>query len=133
MLATVRADTELENLPPELREVTELTGSRELLWPPASAPAAVDWAIERRLAILTIELFGRDPVTQETVYGDWHTAPRWDGASPFLYHVRSAANQAHESIRQAEVLHARVDQRRYFIAVSSEAGYPTSRDSGAHA
>jgi hypothetical protein len=132
ILAGVRADTELEHLPSELREVAELTGSRELLWPPASAPEAVNWAQERGLAILAVELFGRDPVTRETVYGDWHTEPRWNGEPPWLAHVRYAAKQARESIRRAEMLHARVDHRRYFIAVSAEADYPREHEPAQH-
>jgi hypothetical protein len=120
----VQAATEFDDLPPKLREAAELTGSHELLWPPAAAPKAVDWAEGRGLAILAVELFGRDPVARKTVYDDWHTDPRWDGEPAWLDHVERAAKQARESIRHAETSYAHIDHRRYFIALSAEADYP---------
>jgi hypothetical protein len=110
-----------DDLNPKLREVAELTGSLELLWPPAAAPEAVNWAQERELAILAVELFGRDPDTHETVYGEWPTESRRGDEHSWNSYVRRAAEHARESIRHAERLHSRIEHRRYFLALITEA------------
>jgi hypothetical protein len=117
-------------IPAALRQQADITGSGELLWPYGPVAEAIRRLGEAGFAILAVEVYGRLAAARGNFYGDWPLEPGRLPGEPWSDYVRRACELAIEAIREDRAAALTDDQdlddRRYFLAVTSELAHPNS-------
>jgi hypothetical protein len=117
----------LDLLPPHVRQRADVTGSGELMWPPSAVADAIAAAVDRRLAILSVEAYGRLRSARGSFHREFPTRARRGGREPWAEFVQRSAAEALAHVESDLARHGGTQdallERRYFLAVSAEEGY----------
>lgn len=116
-------------LPAGLRARADVAGNGELLWPHDAVSEAIAWMAGQGLGIVCVEAYARVAQARGSFEGEWPVAPGWRAGEPWETYVARAASQAAATIEQDGRAHADAmagdrDNRRYFLAATSEDAYP---------